>query len=172
MAAATPMTTGQLLRGAFLLLLIAVMTGLLVLTLRSLLLAGGDDDEPGTGTVAASTGATTDEEVAAETVDAEAGTVEIAAESTAGWVTCGRPIDDDAGPYRIHIDDLSEREEIIVAVDLIGADGERDGRRLTIQPTLELPIQVVVPDSTDPDRHRSCVVTGVQQGERVILTGR
>lgn len=91
-------------------------------------------------------------------------------------VRCGRAENGpDAGSLIVEIDGDAPTlgpEEIIVAVDLLLTDGNRETRQVSVPSPADSGLQqAVIGDTADPDRYVSCTVTALQQGKRVILTG-
>lgn len=160
---------GSLMRGVFLFLLIALMLLLVFLTLRSLFFfptsQAQPDPEPETET----------------TVEGEpppagpAAVVPLNGDDPAqGGVSCGRPANSEPGdPFRVQVEDRTGlTEELVVGVALVNADGERSPRQISLQGDGTVGVrQLEVPDSGDGG-YGSCVITAIQRGDRVILTGR
>lgn len=164
---ATNTSPGSVLRGAFLFLLVSVMLLLFFLTLRSLFFLPGSN---GSGEVTSSTTEAGPEPAGPQTAVALDG-----GESGAGGVTCGRPIDSTGPePFQVEVDDPdAAAEELIIGIALVDGDGGRENRQITVPGSGGSdPRRVTVEGSDDRELYRSCVVTAIQRGQQVILTGR
>ena len=119
-----------------------------------------------------------DDGTAPPSVDTEAGPLEpitsvpLGPEGT-GSVTCARSEDEESGYALQVVNPGDEPEDILVAIDLVEAEGFRSSR--TVSVTAAPPgetVAVAVPDSADTNRFTGCTITAVQQGKQVTLTGR
>jgi len=88
-------------------------------------------------------------------------------------IRCGRVVDGSDPSFRIDVAPDLAGELIVVAVDLVSADGTRHARTVTV-PSVDpgQPRQVVIPESSDTGVYQACVVTIIQQDRKVIMTGR
>lgn len=141
-------------------LLVAVMLLLLFLTLRGLffLASPGNSDS------------STDDEAPPSGPDA---TVPFEGDvSTTAGVACGRL--PDAAPDSSFLVEVVDpgTTGAVVALDLVASDGTRHARRVSVSPTSEGSVQVVVGDSGDGGGYVDCVITAIQRGQQVIFTGR
>ncbi len=156
---------GSAFRGLFVFLALVLLISLLALVVRSLL--GTTDSSQAEQSIggASAESSPTDTEPLPDVLPTGDDPIDLA--------VCGRPAGEGAAPFRVQIDDpVAVTEEVVVAVDLVGPDGSREPRRVEVPPAEAGPRQAVVPDSDDPARHLTCIVTGIQRGEQVILTGR
>lgn len=145
---------------------VAFLLFMAILVIRSIFFLSADITDDGVGDA----GNTPSGPVAAAPI--EGAPIEGAAIDTTG-IRCGRPADRSDPSFRIDAAPELAAEEIIVAVELVSADGSRHPR------TVVVPIaepgqgrQVIVPDSGDTALYQACVVTVIQQDRRVIITGR
>ncbi len=172
---------GSLLRGVFLFLLIALMVLLVFLTLRSLFSLPSSTAGSGATTEPvddSDDGTTTDPADVQPAETAPAGPAVVVPldgdADSEGGVACGRPVGAAEGdPFRIQVDDRSDSaEDLVIGVALLDGDNQRSSRQISLSAAETDGVrQITVPDSGG-GIYRSCVVTAIQRGDRVIITGR
>ena len=127
--------------------------------------SAGEDE---TATTIASTDAPTNQPAAANPPPSSINAP--VAETAVGTVSCTRSVEDE--PFTVQVMSADRHPEpLVVAVDLVTADGMR--QRRTIEAAVVDPAAstaAAVADSTGPG-YTNCAVVAVQHGDRVILTG-
>ena len=149
-----------LIKGILLAVLTAMMLLLVALALVSLarMGGGGADDTIGTVPPAPSEPLTS---------------VPLGPTGTEGSVLCFRPEGGDPSFLVQLTSPGPDVEPYVIAVALVGPDGSRDGRTVTL-PQAEPGVETrgLVADSADTERFVECTVTAIQSDKRVILTGQ
>jgi hypothetical protein len=140
---------------------VAFLVIMAILVLRSIFFLSTDDSTSGAGGAGGSPAGP----VAAAPIDG--------APVDATGIRCGRPADGSDAAFRVDVAPDLSGEQLVVAVDLVSADGSREARTVNV-PVAEAGQgrQVVVPDSSDTETFQACVVTIIQQDRKVIMTGR
>jgi hypothetical protein len=161
MLMAVPNTMGGAVSKALVLGTVAFLVILAILVIRSIFFLSAQDSS----STAGGAGGTAAGPVAAAPLDPAA--------TDAVGVRCGRPADGTDSTFRVDTAAGLADQQLIVAVDLVGADGSRHPRIVTL-PAVEAgqSRQTAVPDSSDPNLYQACVVTVIQLDRKVIITGR
>lgn len=149
------------LRNTLVLGTVAFLIIMAILVLRSIFFLSTEDSASGAG----GAGGSPSGPVAAAPIDG-------APVDTTG-IRCGRPADGSDASFRVDVaPDLAD-EQFVVAVDLVSVDGSRETRTVNV-PVAEAGQgrQVIIPESSDTEAFRACVVTIIQQDRKVIMTGR
>lgn len=147
-----------LIKGILLAVLTAMMLLLVALALVSLARMGNGPDDT-VGTVPA-------------TPPEALPSVPLGPTGTEGSVVCFRPEGGDPSFLVQLRSPEPEVEPFVIGVVLLGPDGSRDGRTVSlpqVEPGVET--QGKVQDSADAERFVGCAITAVQSDKRVILTG-
>lgn len=85
-----------------------------------------------------------------------------------GRVSCSGP--DTGGGFAIGVSDAGvDAEPVVVAVDLVTADGSRDGRVVEVLVAGQSTASVAVAGTTGT-AYAGCEITAIQRGERVLIT--
>ncbi|MGI9615272.1 MAG: hypothetical protein ACR2QO_20340 [Acidimicrobiales bacterium] len=146
------------LRNMLVLGTVAFLVIMAILVLRSIFFLSSEDSASGDGGDPAGP-------VAAAPIDG--------APVDATGIRCGRPADGSDTAFRVDVAPDLAGEQLVVAVDLVSADGSRESRTVNV-PVAETGQgrQVIVPESNDTETFQACVVTIIQQDRKVIMTGR
>lgn len=156
-----PRSSGGVLRTTVVFLVIALMVLLVVLALQSILRLSSSDsaeNDPDAAVAAA--------------LEGQPDTVELVGAQGPTTVSCGRPSDTE--PFVVVVDDPAPGSgDVAVGLDLVDPSGQRHRRVVTLPAVLDGTSRSgEVPDSSDPARYLSCVITAVQRDQQLTLTGR